>query len=71
MFRVATYNAVQLDEALEKICNVLFYVILGIIVALIFEIGPMQVFAVLSAPFLSISFLFSSAASNYFQVCTL
>lgn len=67
MFRVTTSNAVQLDQALEKIVNILFYLVLGVIVSMIFGLSPMGVFTALTGLFLPLSFLFSAAASKYFE----
>jgi hypothetical protein len=71
IFRVAIYNAVQLDTAVETIFNVLFYLLLGIIIASsLAAIDPFALFSSMIAFFLPLSFLFSAAASKYFEVCS-
>jgi len=72
IFRVAIYNAVQLDTAVETIFNVLFYILLGIIIASsLAGIDPFALFSSMIAFFLPLSFLFSAAASKYFEVCSI
>jgi hypothetical protein len=69
IFRVATYNAVQLDTAVETIFNFIFYLFLGLIITASFaKIDPFALFSSLLALFLPLSFLFSAAASKYFEV---
>jgi len=67
MFRVTTSNAVQLDEAFEKIMNVLFYFVLSLFVIFLMGVDPIGIFTGLTGVFLPLSFLFSAAASKYFE----
>lgn len=58
----------QIDAAFERIINLFFYFILVIIAAAILSINIWSVFLSFNTFFLGFSFLFGSAASNYFEV---
>ena len=67
MFRVVTSNAVQIDEAFEKILNVVFYFILSLFALFGLGVDPIGIFTGLTGLLLPLSFLFSSASSQYFE----
>ena len=68
MFKVSVNNAVQLDHALEQIINFFFYVILFFTIVVLFGFNPTSAFAGVFALATPLSFLFSSAASKWFEV---
>jgi small-conductance mechanosensitive channel len=67
MFRATTANATQLDDALENLLNVAFYTILTVVLLLVMQVDFLTVFSTLAGIILPLSFLFSTAASLYFQ----
>lgn len=67
MLRVNTSNAIQIDEAFEKILNTIFYFILLLLVLFIFGVDPIGMFTAMTGLLLPLSFLFSSASSKYFE----
>lgn len=67
MFRATTANAAQLDDAFENLLNIVFYVLMIVILLLIMQVDFLTVFSTLAGLILPLSFLFSAAASLYFQ----
>lgn len=67
LFRATTANVTQLDDALENLLNVVFYTILTVVLLLVMQVDFLTVFSTLAGIILPLSFLFSTAASLYFQ----
>jgi hypothetical protein len=68
MFRVTTANSAQLDDAFEQLVNIVFYFFLTLIVLSALGVDPQAMFLSLTGLLLPLSFLFSAAASKYFEV---
>ncbi len=63
------YNdTAQIDLAFERIVNFFFYSLVAIIAISIWGINVWALFLSASTFFIGFSFLFGSAASNYFEV---
>ena len=60
-------NSSQIDKAVEKIINIIFYIILGAICLSSLDIDPMEVFLSLSGLTLAFAFMFGSSSSNFFE----
>lgn len=67
LFRATTANAAQLDDAFENLLNIVFYVLMVVVLLLIMQVDFLTVFSTLAGLVLPLSFLFSAAASLYFQ----
>lgn len=67
MFRVITTNSVQIDEAFETILNILFSLGLSILALFVLGVEPIGILTGLTGVLLPLSFLFSAAASKYFE----
>ncbi|KAL9186664.1 hypothetical protein ACHAXT_005902 [Thalassiosira profunda] len=67
LLRASIANSSQIDHAFEKIVNGFFYFFLVIIAVAILGIDIWTVFLSFNTFFLGFSFLFGSAASNYFE----
>lgn len=67
LFRATTTNAGRLDDAFEKMINFVFYIILALVLAAAAGFNPSELFLSMGAIFLPLSFLFSAAASKFFE----
>jgi len=67
LLRASIANSRQIDLAFERIANCFFYFFLVIIAVAILGINIWTVFLSFNTFFLGFSFLFGSAASNYFE----
>lgn len=67
LLRASIANSGQIDNAFEKLVNVFFYFFLVIIAVAIAGVDIWSVFLSFNTFFLGFSFLFGSAASNYFE----
>ncbi|KAL3792577.1 hypothetical protein HJC23_005547 [Cyclotella cryptica] len=67
LLRASIANSAQIDIAFEKIVNSFFYFFLVIVAVTILGINIWSVFLSINTLVLGFSFLFGSAASNYFE----
>jgi small-conductance mechanosensitive channel len=67
LLRASIANSAQIDIAFEKIVNAFFYFFVTIIAITILGIDIWSVFLSINTLILGASFLFGSAASNYFE----
>eukprot|EP00804_Cyclotella_cryptica_P022597 CCRYP_009462-RA/>CCRYP_009462-RA protein AED:0.07 eAED:0.07 QI:588/1/1/1/1/0.91/12/1091/1323 len=67
LFRASLENSSQVDDSLESIINVLFYVILFLIVLLILGFQVWESLLSFTTFFFGFSFMFGPASSKYFE----
>jgi small-conductance mechanosensitive channel len=60
-------NSGQIDQSVENILNLLFYIILGCVILSVLGFDPLALFISFSSVFLAFAFVFSSASAKYFE----
>jgi hypothetical protein len=61
-------NSSQIDKAVEKLLNVLFYIVLGAFCLSLIGIDPMDVFLSISGLLLAFAFMFGGSSAKFFEV---
>lgn len=67
MLRASVRSSQKIDQASERIFNVVFYAVIGCVALAALGLDPLAIFVSLSTIVLAFSFMISRASSNYFE----
>jgi hypothetical protein len=71
MLKATVASSSKIDQALEKIFNIAFYVLLATVILSQTGFDVLALFISLSSVVLAFAFMIGSASAKYFEVCTL
>jgi hypothetical protein len=69
MLRATVVSSSKIDKAIEKIINIVFYVVMACIILSQTGYNPLTLFLSLSSIILAFAFMIGSASAKYFEVC--
>jgi hypothetical protein len=69
MLRATVVSSSKIDKAIEKIINIVFYVVMACIILSQTGYDPLTLFLSLSSIILAFAFMIGSASAKYFEVC--